>query len=95
MPSLSWYIMMFLPLTEPFVMLQALLIAPLQRASITLSYVIGVMAITLVWTLHFLQKTGRRHWWTGFLFTLTYMLFFGWQIYWALATLKGKKWGTR
>ena len=69
--------------------------APLLRASITLSYVIGVLAITLVWTLHFLQKTGRRHWWTGFVFTLTYIGFFGWQIYWALATLKGKKWGTR
>lgn len=94
-PSLSWYIMMFLPLTEPFVMLQAIVISPLMRQSITMSYLIGVFAITLVWTLHFLQKTGRRHWWTGFLFTLTYMGFFSWQIYWALATLKGKKWGTR
>ncbi len=95
LPSLSWYIMMFLPLTEPFVITQALVIAPLMSSAITLSYVIGVMAITMVWTLHFLQKTGRRHWWTGFVFTLTYIGFFGWQIYWALATLKGKKWGTR
>ncbi len=95
LPSLSWYTMMFLPLTEPFVMLQALIVAPLLHASITLSYVIGVLAITLVWTLHFLQKTGRRHWWTGLVFTITYIGFFGWQIYWALATLKGKKWGTR
>lgn len=60
-----------------------------------MSYLMGVMAITAVWTLHYWEQTGRRYWWTGFVYTASYMLFFSWQIYWALATLRGKKWGTR
>ena len=41
------------------------------------------------------EQTGRRHWWTGFLYTATYMGFFSWQIYWALASIRGRHWGTR
>jgi hypothetical protein len=59
------------------------------------SYLLGVTAITAVWTLHFWEQTGRRYWWTGFLYTVTYMAFFSWQIYWALATIGGRHWGTR
>ena len=43
----------------------------------------------------FLASNGRRWWWAGFAFTLSYVAFFSWQIYWALLTLRGKKWGTR
>lgn len=59
------------------------------------TFMIGVMAITAVWSLHFLATTGRRWWKAGFAFTLSYILFFSWQIYWALYTIKGKAWGTR
>jgi hyaluronan synthase len=31
----------------------------------------------------------------GFVFTASYIAFYSWQIYWALITLRGKKWGTR
>ncbi len=99
-PALSWYAMMWMPIIEPVVMFSALVVAPVMAAmaggsNLALSYVVGVLAITMVWTLHYWEQTGRRYWWTGFLYTATYMLFFSWQIYWALATLKGKKWGTR
>ena len=59
------------------------------------TFIIGVMAITAVWSLHFLATTGRRWWKAGFAFTLSYILFFSWQIYWALYTIRGKAWGTR
>lgn len=94
-PALSWYTMMWLPLLEPIVMLQALIIAPIVARSITADYTIGVMSITLVWSLHFWATTGRKWWWGGIVFTLSYIGFYSWQIYWALLTLRGKKWGTR
>ncbi len=110
-PAVSWYAMMWLPLIEPFVMLQALVIIPFQtfqrcagdgfavairEALLTpRTFLVGVMVITAVWSLHFLATTGRKWWWAGFAFTLSYMVFFSWQIYWALFTLRGKKWGTR
>ena len=94
-PALSWYAMMIMPILEPVVILSAMVIAPIQSGTMTPSYVIGVLAITLVWSLHFLQHTGRKHWWTGFLFTITYTLFFSWQAYYALLTMRRTKWGTR
>ena len=59
------------------------------------TFLIGVMAITAVWSLHFLATTGRRWWREGFAFTVSYILFFSWQIYWAMYTIRGKAWGTR
>jgi hyaluronan synthase len=94
-PAISWYAMMWLPLVEPFVMLQALLIGPLMAQTFRADYTLGVLSITLVWSLHFLATTGRRWWWGGITFTLTYIAFYSWQIYWALFTLRGRKWGTR
>lgn len=94
-PALSWYAMMWMPLLEPVVMVQALIIAPIQAGAMTPSYIVGVLSITAVWSLHFWACTGRRWWWGGFVFTLCYIGFYSWQLYWALFTLRGKKWGTR
>lgn len=110
-PAISWYAMMWLPLVEPFVMLQALAIIPIQNYIANIpngfwvamrealltprTFIIGVMSITAVWSIHFWATTGRKWWWGGFAFTVSYIVFFSWQIYWALFTLRGKKWGTR
>ena len=94
-PSLSWYAMMWMPIIEPVVMVQALVIGPIMAGHVTASYTIGVVAITAVWSLHFWASTGRRWWWAGFVFTFSYIAFYSWQIYWALLSLRGKKWGTR
>lgn len=113
-PALSWYAMMWMPLIEPFVMLQALIIIPIDvfrsaysqddgsflyalgEAIVTpRTFFIGVMAITAIWSIHFLITTGRKWWWAGFAFTLSYIFFFAWQTYWAIYTIKGKAWGTR
>lgn len=99
-PALSWYAMMWMPIVEPVVITAALIVAPVmalmtQSGNIVWSYMLGVFAITLVWTMHYWERTGRRYWWTGFIYTLSYMTFFSWQIYWALLTISGRKWGTR
>ena len=98
--AMAWYAMMWMPIIEPVVITSALIVAPLMAFlagsnNLAWSYLLGVSAITVVWTLHYWEETGRRYWWTGFIYTATYMIFFSWQIYWALATLRGRKWGTR
>ena len=93
--ALAWYAMMWLPIIEPVVMIFALVVDPIRAGEITPDYAFGVFSITLVWCLHFLVTTGRKWWYAGVLFTLTYIVFFSWQVYWALATLRGKHWGTR
>ena len=94
-PAISWYAMMFMPLLEPVVILQALILGPLFYGQMTSYYIIGVFAITLVWSLYFYEKTGRPYWWAGIVFTLSYAVFFSWQVYYALATMRQSKWGTR
>ncbi len=69
--------------------------ALVQALLVPRTFLIGVMSITAVWSLHFLATTGRRWWRAGFAFTISYIVFFSWQIYWALYTIRGKAWGTR
>ncbi len=93
--AIAWYAMMMLPVIEPIVMVQALIVGPILFGQMTSFYVFGILAITLVWSLYFYEKTGRPHWWTGIVFTFSYALFFSWQVYYALATMRRTKWGTR
>jgi hyaluronan synthase len=93
--AISWYAQAVLPLLAPLVMLNALVIGPLMYSHPAGFYVGGVLVVTLLWSVYYLEKTGRRDWWTGFMFTITYVLFFSWQGYYALFTLRRTSWGTR
>lgn len=94
--TIAWYAMMILPILEPVVMVQALILGPLLYGQMMSYYIIGIIAITMVWSLYYLEKTGRKSWWTGIVFTLTYAVFFSWQVYYALATMRrAPRWGTR
>ena len=93
--AISWYAMTILPMIAPLVMFSALLVIPLTMHKLPGFYVGGVMVVTLLWSLYYLEKTGRPHWWTGFVFVLTYVAFFSWQGYYAFATMRKTTWGTR
>lgn len=93
--AIAWYAMAILPLIAPIVMFHALIIGPLLYHRPAAFYVGGVLLVTLLWSFYYLEKTGRPHWWSGFLFTITYALFFSWQGYYALLTVRKTKWGTR
>ena len=93
--SISWYAMTILPLLAPLVMFNALVIGPFVTGRPASFYLGGVLIVTLIWGLYYLEKTGRPHWWTAFVFTLTYIFFFSWQGYYGMVTLRETRWGTR
>lgn len=93
--AISWYSMMLLPLISPLVMISALFIGPILLANPAVFYLGGVAVVSLLWSMYYYEKTGRRHWWTGFVFTLSYIFFFSVQGYYALFTLRRTSWGTR
>jgi hyaluronan synthase len=93
--SISWYAMTTLPLIAPLVMFFALVWLPLAGGQQPGFYLGGVSVVTLLWGLYYYEKTGRNHWWTAFVFMLTYVFFFSWQSYYALATMRRTTWGTR
>ncbi|MDZ4198927.1 MAG: glycosyltransferase [Kiritimatiellia bacterium] len=93
--AISWYAMVVLPLLGPIVVFSALVIGPLLYHTPPGFYIGGVLVVSLLWSLYYLERTRRPHWWAGFLFTITYILFFSWQGYYALFTLRKTSWGTR
>lgn len=93
--SISWYAMTILPLIAPLVMFNALVIGPFVTGRPASFYLGGVLLVTLIWGLYYLEKTGRPHWWTAFVFTVTYIFFFSWQGYYGMVTMRETGWGTR
>ncbi len=93
--AISWYAMTVLPMIAPLIMFNALIVIPLTLHIVPAFYIGGVLVVTLLWSLYYLEKTGRPHWWTGFVFVITYVLFFSWQGYYAFATMRKTSWGTR
>ncbi|MBU1694357.1 MAG: glycosyltransferase [Verrucomicrobia bacterium] len=93
--AISWYALTVLPLLAPLVMFRALVVFPLTTGHAPAFYIAGVLVVTLLWGLYYLERTGRPHWWTAFVFMITYVFFFSWQGYYGLATMRTTKWGTR
>jgi hyaluronan synthase len=93
--AISWYVMAVLPLIAPLVMLYALGVGPILHQRLPGFYIGGVLLVTLLWSFYYLEKTSRPYWWTGFLLMITYILFFSWQGYYAMLTVRETKWGTR
>lgn len=93
--AISWYAMTTLPLIAPLVMFRSLFVMPIAEGHAPGFYLGGVAVVTLLWGLYYLEKTGRKHWWTSFVFMATYIGFFSWQVYYALATMYKTTWGTR
>ena len=93
--AISWYGMMVLPMLAPLVMFSALFLGPVLLGQPSYFYIGGIVVVTLLWSLYYLKKTGRPHWWAGFLFMITYIGFFSWQGYYAIATVRKTTWGTR
>lgn len=93
--AISWYTMTILPLIGPLVMFHAIIWAPLVYGQASSFYLGGVLVVTLLWSLFYWERTGRPHWWTGFVFILTYMVFFSWQGYYSIITMRRTGWGTR
>ena len=87
--------MTILPMLGPLVMFNALILGPFLLGRPASFYIGGVLVVTLLWSMFYLEKTGRPHWWTGFIFTVTYVFFFSWQGYYALLTMGRTTWGTR
>jgi hyaluronan synthase len=76
---------------------RALIIYPLVEGQISILYPLGVYAMALTYGLYFAAARPKYSalWWYGFVFVGFYVAFLLWQTYWAIATLRTAKWGTR
>lgn len=92
------YVSVMLPLLAPIVCAYALIVSPLLLGhQFSVLYPLGIYAMALTYGLYYAasqQQSGSR-WWYGIVFVLFYLAFLLWQTYWAIATLRTAKWGTR
>jgi hyaluronan synthase len=93
--AIAWYAMTILPLIGPLVMFNALIVGPIFYDRAAGFYIGGVLVVTLLWALYYVERTGRPDWWAAFAFTISYVFFFSWQGFYALITLRRTTWGTR
>jgi hyaluronan synthase len=95
--QLAIYVSCLLPLTAPIIAFRALILYPLVEGHISVLYPLGIYAMALTYGLYFAaaRPTYSALWWYGFVFVGFYVAFLLWQTYWAIATLRTAKWGTR
>ena len=95
--QLAIYVSCLLPLTAPLIAFRALILYPIVEGQISVLYPLGVYAMALTYGLYFAASRPKYSglWWYGIVFVGFYVAFLLWQTYWAIATLRTAKWGTR
>jgi hyaluronan synthase len=84
------------PFMAPFVVLHALAGRLLEgHVSAVWFYLVGTYAMALLYSLIYAFKRQDGVWHHGMTFVLVYMCFLVFQTYWAIATMRDTRWGTR
>jgi hyaluronan synthase len=96
--ALFAYMSILLPLLAPIAALHSLVWAPLTHHGVLpLTYLAGIYALALVYSFYFLLFQDRYNvlWLYGVLFVFFYLAIMLWQTYYAIATCRTARWGTR
>ena len=92
------YLSIVLPLIAPAAALHALVWGPLLRGgTLPLVYLAGIYSLAMVYSLYYVlfQDEYSLVWLYGVLFVFFYLAIMLWQTYYAIATCRTSKWGTR
>lgn len=92
---LSFYLGFLLPLFAPLIVLRALVYTPVFEQLPPLTYVLGVLLMSIMLSSTYLFVKRSRLWVYGIHFCFFYMFVLVWQIPWAILTVKENRWGTR
>jgi hyaluronan synthase len=92
------YLSIVLPLIAPIAALRALVWGPLiAGGTLPLVYLAGIYSLAMVYSLYYVifQDEYSLVWLYGVLFVFFYLAVMLWQTYYAIATCRSSKWGTR
>ena len=91
----SFYASIILTLMAPHVILRALFIRSLSFWTFPYYYVLGVIAMSMVYALYYRMYRPDPLWKYGILFAFFYTGVLVWQLPFAIANLSDTRWGTR
>jgi hyaluronan synthase len=92
------YLSIVLPLIAPVAAIHALVWGPLiHGGTLPLVYLAGIYSLAMVYSLYYVlfQDEYSLIWLYGVLFVFFYLAIMLWQTYYAIATCRSSKWGTR
>jgi hyaluronan synthase len=92
------YLSIVLPLIAPIAALHALVWGPvIHGGTLPLVYLAGIYSLAMVYSLYYVlfQDEYSLVWLYGVLFVFFYLAIMLWQTYYAIATCRTSKWGTR
>lgn len=93
--SLAFYGSVFLTLMSPHVILRSLFVRPLSLWAFPYFYVIGMLAMSLLYGLYYRMHRPDPLWKYGIVFALFYTGVLVWQLPYAILNLSDTRWGTR
>jgi len=96
--AITTYVGIVLPLVAPMIALRTALWLPLAaHAGFPFVYVVGVYSMAVAYGLYYAVRHNRYDtlWIFGVVFCFFYFVFLLWQTYYAIATARTAKWGTR
>lgn len=93
--SLFTYASILFPICAPFVVLHAVVNAVTGSGDTFWFYVIGSYAMAVLYSLYYAFVRRDGFWFHGMTFIACYMMVLVFQTYWAMATMRDTRWGTR
>ena len=93
--SIFTYASILFPIFAPFVVLHAVVNAATGSTATFWFYVIGSYAMAVLYSLYYAFARRDGLWFHGLTFIACYMSVLVFQTYWAMATMRDTRWGTR
>jgi hyaluronan synthase len=93
--SMSFYINLIIPIFGPLVVLKILLFDTTLNGKNPLFYVMGLVAMSLLFGIYYYFIQPNKYWWYVIFFTILNAFVLIWQMPIALLKIRDTRWGTR
>lgn len=93
--ALIFYLGLFLTYIAPLIVFRALVFYPLTLGVFAYSYLLGLLLTSVFLSLYYRIYTGADRWYVGLIYSFFYSFLLGWQLVYAVITIRNQSWGTR
>ncbi len=88
--------LIFVTLVTPFMAVRAFIYNPFFEGILPIYYFIGILLVAVLVTIYYRAVTNKNHYWPYvFVWSGINMIFLSFILFYALATIQNRRWGTR
>jgi hyaluronan synthase len=95
--ALTYFFPLFvISLITPFIAVKSLILGPIIRGALPLYYISGVFLMSFIMTLYYRWISRENKYWPFvFVWSAVNMVFLSFVLFYSIATIQNRKWGTR